>query len=49
MIGRCEMGPSGSGEGPEAGFCEDGNESLGSIKCRKFNLLNNYWVGGVST
>ena len=37
MVGRCEMGPSGAEEGPEAGSCEDGNEPLGSLQCKKLD------------
>ena len=31
------MGPSGAEEGPEAGSCEDGNEPLGSLQCKKLD------------
>jgi hypothetical protein len=31
-VGRCGLDASGSGYGPLMGFCEQCNESLGSIK-----------------
>jgi hypothetical protein len=35
-VGRCELDPFGSGEGPVPGCCEHGNEPSGSIKTREF-------------
>jgi len=32
MAERCGLDASGSGQGPVAGSCEHGDESLGSIK-----------------
>jgi hypothetical protein len=35
-MGRCELDSSGSGQGPEAGFCKHANEPSGYIKGVKF-------------
>jgi len=44
-VGRCGLGPSGSGYGPAAGPCEYGNECSGSIKGEKFlDFLSDYWL-----
>jgi len=31
-VGGCGMDSSGSGQGPKEGFCEQDNETLGSVK-----------------
>jgi hypothetical protein len=36
MVVRCGLDASDSGYGPEAGFCEHGNETSGSIKGGEF-------------
>jgi hypothetical protein len=35
-VGGCELGSSGSGQGPMTGPCEYDNELLGSIKGGEF-------------
>jgi hypothetical protein len=35
-VERCGLDSSGSGQGPVVGSCENGHESSGSIKGRKF-------------
>jgi hypothetical protein len=35
-VGRCGLDASGSGQGPVAGPCEQGNEPSGSIKGGEF-------------
>jgi len=35
-VGRCGLDASGSGQEPEAGSCEHGNEPLGSMKGGEF-------------
>jgi hypothetical protein len=35
-VGSCAVDSCGSGQGPMAGCCEHGNESLGSRKCWEF-------------
>jgi hypothetical protein len=35
-VGRCGLDSSGSGQGPVAGCCENGNEPLDSIKSGEF-------------
>jgi hypothetical protein len=32
-VAWCGLNSSGLGHGPVAGFCEQGNEPLGSMKC----------------
>jgi len=42
---RCGPDSSGSGSGPVAGSCENGNEPLVSIKGRVFlNPASDYWL-----
>jgi hypothetical protein len=42
-VGKCELGASGSGQGPMAGCCEHGNEPSGSIKGKELlDLMRNY-------
>jgi hypothetical protein len=37
------LGSAGSGQDPDAGFCEHGNEPSGSIKCEEFlDQLSDY-------
>ena len=38
------MDSYGSGQRQMTGFCERGNEHLGSIKCVEFDLLRNRWL-----
>jgi hypothetical protein len=35
-VERCGLDSSGSGQGPMAGSCKQGNEHLGSMKVREF-------------
>jgi hypothetical protein len=45
-VGKCGLDSSGSGQGPVAGSCEDGNELSGSMKWGEyfffFFLLSDY-------
>jgi hypothetical protein len=42
-MGRCGLDSCGSGEGPVAGCCEDGNEPSGSIRGEEFrDQLSDY-------